>query len=170
VNGPGFDPNWSPDGKKLVFAPFEYALVPKQDRHVSIVDLETGQVQMVPGSEELFSPRWSPDMRHLIALRFEQNQPVIYDFETGRWADVDARFFGFPTWSKDSKYVYGIMSAPTKLVRIEVATRKVEEIRTIKEFSLTGNLSPGVFWSPDGEPVVLASQSTAEIYRIDVDW
>jgi Tol biopolymer transport system component/DNA-binding winged helix-turn-helix (wHTH) protein len=171
VNGPGFDPNWSPDGKKLVFAPLNWGdPVPEQDRHVSIVDLETGQVQMVPGSEEMFSPRWSPDGKHLVAIRLPQFQPAIYDFETRRWADVDAKFFGFPTWSKDSKYVHGMWNNPFTLVRIEVATRKLEEIRSIKEFSLAGNLSPGVSWTPDGEPVVLASQSTVEIYRLDVQW
>ena len=47
--------------------------------------------------------------------------------------------FGFPAWSKDSKYVYGIMMAPNRLVRIGVATRKVEEIREIHEFRLDGN-------------------------------
>ncbi len=168
VNGPGFDPNWSPDGKQLVFAPWEYALVPKPDRRISIVDLETSQVRMVPGSEGMFSPRWSPDGKHLIALTFEWNQPVIYDFETRRWADVDAKFFGFPTWSRDSKYIYGGILGT--IVRIEVAVRKVEEIRSIKEFGLEGNLAPGIFWTPDGEPVVLAGQSTVEIYRLEVDW
>jgi Tol biopolymer transport system component len=105
VNGPGSDPNWSPDGKKLVFAPADP--VPKQDQHVLIVDLETGQVHMVPGSEGLFSPRWSPDGKHLVALKSEPPHPAaIYDFETGRWASLGATPFSFPTWSKDSRYVY----------------------------------------------------------------
>jgi hypothetical protein len=51
-----------------------------------------------------------------------------------------------------------------------VATRKLEEIRSIKEFDLAGTIAPGVSWTPDGEPVVLASQSTVEIYRLDVQW
>jgi len=170
VNGPGFDPNWSPDGEKLVFAPLRGEDVPKQDRHVSIVDLSTGQVQMVPGSEELFSPRWSPDGKHLVALRWDQVQPSIYDFETRHWAEVEARDFGFPSWSKDSKYVYGITWNPPRLVRIGVATRKLEEIRAINEFRLTGTKSPGVSWTPDWEAVVLADRSMSEIYRIDVDW
>jgi len=172
VNGPGFDPNWSPDGKKLVFAPLSLDAVPKQDRHVSLVDLETGQVQMVPGSEEMFSPRWSPDGKRLVAISLPKFQPAIYDFETRRWenVDVDTKIFGFPTWSKNSKYVYGMRYGPTRLARIEVATRKLEEIRSIKEFDLAGTIAPGVSWTPDGEPVVLASQSTVKIYRLDVQW
>ena len=88
--GPGFDPNWSPDGKKIVFAPVDYWLVPKQERHISIVDLQTGELVIVPGSEDMFSPRWSPDGKNLVALRSEQNQPAIYDFEARRWSEVDA--------------------------------------------------------------------------------
>jgi dipeptidyl aminopeptidase/acylaminoacyl peptidase len=173
VNGFGFDPNWSPDGKKLVFAPYgPPARLSNQDRHVFIVDLETGTVEMVPGSEEMFSPRWSPDGKRLVALRLAGNLLVLYDFETKRWADVDSngREFGFPIWSKDSRYVYGFRSTSNSLIRLDVAARKVEETRTIKEFRLAGNIFPGVSWTPDEEAVVLSDLSTSEVYRIDVDW
>ncbi len=169
VNGPGFDPNWSPDGKKLVFAPWDWlGLVPMQDRRVSIVDLATGAVQMVPGSEQVFSPRWSPDGKHLVALGA---RTALYDFETRRWTYVDAEGFGFPIWSKDSRYVYGFrQQLPSALVRLDVATRKAAEIRTVKEFRLTGSLGRGASWTPEGEAVVLSDLSTSEVYRIDVDW
>ena len=169
ASGPGFDPNWSPDGKKLVFAPYVDDVVPKQDRHVSVVDLETGRVQMVPGSENMFSAHWSPDGKHLVALPYQNVGPAIYDFETQHWADAKTKIFAFPTWSKDSKYVYGMLWVPVRLARIEVATRKLEEIRSIKEFGLAGTIAPGVSWTPDGEAVVLADRSTQEVYRLDVE-
>jgi Tol biopolymer transport system component len=168
VGGPGFDPNWSPDGKSLVFAPLNQE-VAAQDHHISIANLETGEVRMVPGSEDLFTPRWSPDGKHLVAARAESVQPVIYDFETGRWSNLIRDIFGFPKWSQDSKYVYGMMPPQRRLVRIEVATGTVEEIRRITEFELTGNLSPGVSWTPDFEPVVLSNKSSREIFRIDIE-
>ena len=52
--------------------------------------------------------------------------------------------------------------------RLDVATRKVEEIRTIKEFRLTPSNGWGVSWTPDGEPIVLAHLRTWDIYRIDL--
>ena len=168
VPGPGSDPNWSPDGKKLVFGT-EFVNVPTKERHVSIVDLETGQVQMVPGSEGLFSPRWSPDGKKLVALRIAPPLPVIYDFTTKRWSGAGATPLGYPKWSKDSKYVDAITGVPYRLVRIEAATGKLEEIRSIKEFRLTGTIGFGVSWTPNWEAVVLADRSASGIYRIEVE-
>ena len=105
-----------------------------------------------------------------MALRWEGTSNAIYDFATGRWTDVDVKDFGFQAWSKDSKYVYGIAALPDRLLRVEVATRKLEKVRSIEEFRLAGNMVAGVSWTPDMEPVILADQSTSEIYRIDVDW
>ena len=66
--------------------------------------------------------------------------------------------------------MYGMHYVPVRLARIDVATRKLEEIRSIKEFQTTGTIGNGVSWTPDGEPVVLADRSTQEIYRLDVEW
>jgi Tol biopolymer transport system component len=168
VNGVGFDPNWSPDGKKLVFAPFDIlGRTPKQEQHVSIVDLETGAVEMAPGSEGMFSPRWSPDGKRLVAFPAQGGHAFIYDFDTRRWADA-GKGLAFPTWSKDSRYVYGSWMGAYSLVRTQVATGKVEEIRKIKEFRLTGPIGWGVSWTPEGEPVVLADLSAGDVYRIEL--
>jgi hypothetical protein len=61
------------------------------------------------------------------------------------------------------------MSTPSRLVRIEAATRKVQEIRSITEFRLTGSPYAVISWTPDGEAVVLADMSTSEIYRVNVE-
>jgi len=169
VNGPGFTPEWSPDGTKLVFASLNLENVPKQGQHVSIVDLETGQVQVVPGSEGLISPRWSPDGKHLVALTLDGRQPVIYDFETGRWTIVDAKVFGFPKWSKDSRYVYGIMGNPPMLARIEITTRKVEEDPHHQRVPFDRKPRRRCLLDSGWGGLVLADHSTSEIYRIEVE-
>jgi DNA-binding winged helix-turn-helix (wHTH) protein/Tol biopolymer transport system component len=169
VNGPGFDPNWLPDGKKLVFAPYEYRMVPRQDRHISIVDLATGKIEKVPGSDDMYSARSSPDGKQIVAFNWVTSGTFLYDLESGNWVKVHEMAVAYPKWSKDSKYIYGILGPQSELVRIEVATRRVEELRTIKEFRLTGSMYPGVSWTLDWEPIVLADLSTNEIYRIEVE-
>jgi hypothetical protein len=54
-------------------------------------------------------------------------------------------------------------------VRIEVATRKVEEIHKVTEFAREGVLFPGVSWTPDDEPIVLKDLTTSQLYCIDRD-
>jgi dipeptidyl aminopeptidase/acylaminoacyl peptidase len=169
VQGAGFDPTWSPDGKRLAFAPYETAFVPKDKRHISIVNLETGEVEPVAGSEDLFSSRWSPDGRHLVAFNQVNGQTMIYDFLTKRWMGTNAKDFGFYTWSKDNKHVYGLFQEGNALARLEVASGMVERIRSVKEFRMAGSLYPGTSWTPEFEPIVLMDTSTNEIYRIDLE-
>jgi hypothetical protein len=50
-----------------------------------MLTLETGQVTIVPGSQELFSPRWSPDGRFIAALSFDSQRMVLFEFATAEW-------------------------------------------------------------------------------------
>ncbi len=170
VTGPAGDASWSPDGKQLAFAPLIYEGT-KEQQHVSIVNLETGAVEAVPGSDNLTSARWSPDGKRLVALSCDKTWPYVYSFATQKWAVLQPREEGSPEWSRDSQSVYFIeWGREGRLVRIEVGTGKVEEVRTLTEFSITGVLSAaGAFWTPDGEPIVLKKLSSSQIYRIERD-
>ena len=168
VPGPAFDPSWSPDGKRLAFAPLA-GEVSKEQQHVSIVELETGAVQTVPGSEGYCFANWSPDGSCLAAVTCDKQWPFLYSFATQKWSELWPNRLGLNHWSKDSRYLYGLAEPGRTIVRIEVATRKEEEIHRITGFSLTGVLGVGAYWTPDEEPVVLKSMTSIQIYRIDRD-
>ena len=71
------------------------------------------------------------ELRQDLALRLQ-----LCDSEMGRPA---AERRGFPEWSRDSRSVYFMEWGPeARLVRIEVGTGKVEEVRTLTEFPITG--------------------------------
>src|SRR5208283_4631434 len=108
AEGPGFDPSWSPDGKRIAFAPNMQAdTAPKEQRHVSIVNLETGAAEAVPGSDDIWSTVWSPDGRWLVGIA--QNgpalKPVVYNFTTRQWTQLAEKVMAHFRWSKDSRYV-----------------------------------------------------------------
>ena len=169
VPGPAFDPTWSPDGKRLAFAPY-IGQVPKVEQHVSIVNLETGAVEAVPGSDNLWSTRWSPDGKWLAALSADKLWPYIYSFATQKSAVLQPGHHGFPHWTRNSRSVYLKEWVPEeRLVRIEVATGKVEEFRKLSDFETTGVIGFGAFWTPEEEPVVLKVVSIRQIYRIERD-
>ena len=69
-NLPQADPGWSPDGKQMVFGRF---LRPAR-RALQLLDLNSKQVSIIPGSQGLYSPRWSPDGRYLAALTTDADE------------------------------------------------------------------------------------------------
>ena len=56
--------------------------------NVNMVDLRTGKISPVPGSEGIFSPHWSPDGRHLAALSSANTSVLLFDFETRKWSEL----------------------------------------------------------------------------------
>jgi Tol biopolymer transport system component len=171
VEGSAFDPSWSPDGKRIALAPCLGADTPsREQRHVSIVNLETGAVEAVPGSDSIWATVWSPDGKWLagMAQNGPASHPVVYSFATRRWTQLAEKETGAFHWSKDSRFLSGLTIGPvTEIVRIEIATRKMETVRAITDFNLTGVLDPSASWTPEDEPIVQKNVSSSQIYRIE---
>ena len=74
-NLPQTDPGWSPDGKQMVFGRNIH-----QPASLQLLDLNSKQVSIIPGSQGLYSPRWSPDGRYLAALTTAQTKIVVCEF------------------------------------------------------------------------------------------
>jgi len=63
ATGAGFNPSWSPDGRKLVFADEAVAYQPSSRLSKSalhVVDLDTSQIVTIPGIYDGVQPAWSP--------------------------------------------------------------------------------------------------------------
>ena len=140
------DPNWSPDGKSVVFWS-ALAFPVGEDMWIDIVDLRTGKVSVVPGSEGLVSPHWSPNGRYLAASGHNQNL-MLFDFETHKWLELANVPTAFPSWSRDGKYVhFHSFGDDAALYRVRVSDHKLERIVSLKEIRLTiGSVGPGAAW------------------------
>src|SRR5271155_3446005 len=65
------------------------------------------QITDIPGSAGMFSPRWSPDGRFIAALSTHVGVLKVCDLETHRWSTIlSHEGIGFPSWSRDSRYLY----------------------------------------------------------------
>jgi len=56
------DPSYFPDGKTVAFGRQQ---IIGQSTSIKLLDINTGQLQTVSGSEGICCPRWSPDGRYV---------------------------------------------------------------------------------------------------------
>ena len=169
-NLPQVDPGWFPDGKQLAFG-----RNPVEKATIQLLDLNSKQVSVIPGSQGLYSPRWSPDGRYLAALSINWRKIVIFDFKRQKWSDWVSGHGQprYPAWSRDGKYLYfETRSTDTPgYYRIQLGQTRPELVVDLKDLHqfygpLMGSWS-GI--TPDGSPLFVRDTSTDEIYALDLD-
>jgi len=162
------DPVFSSEGMQIALGDIGSARV------IRVVDLQTHQVSIVPGSEGWFSPRWSPDGRYLAALSQDSLKAAFFDLKNQKWSDPISENapIGFPTWSKDSKYLYfDEGGAEPSFRRIKFGAPSSEMLFPLKGIYRAGSDMVGE-WSgltPDGLPLFTRDISIQEIYALDVE-
>jgi Tol biopolymer transport system component len=162
------DPVFSSDGVQLAFGDVGAG------RALRLVDLQTHRVSSVPGSEGWFSPRWSPDGRTIAALSQDSLKVAFFDCKNQKWSEsiAEPAVIGFPTWSRDSKYLYfDEGGADPTFRRIKVGAVSSETLFRLNGISRAGSNMVGE-WSgltPDGLPLFTRDMSIQEIYALDVE-
>jgi DNA-binding winged helix-turn-helix (wHTH) protein/WD40 repeat protein len=163
------DATWMPDNKSVVFGPWKGG----ESRGVKVLDLSTNRVTPLPGATEMWSPRVSPDGRYIAALSQQDSKLMLFDMTTQKWQELSALYSGYPSWSRDGKFLYfqdwgsGGLS-PLRVVRLRLSDRKLEtifDLRTLDRLSIGTYMS----WSglaPDDSVLLSRNISTQEIYAL----
>jgi len=168
------NPSWAPDGNSVIFGESQFSSA----RKISSVDLRTGRVSIIPGSEGLYyGPNVSPDGRFILAQTPGKGKLLLFDRHTQKWSSlVDSETIhpGWPRWSSDGRYVYFAMmmerTRQQQLYRVQVANRKIELMATVEvPGGTTGVWSPSFSIAPDGSPLLLRDLNIVEIFALDVE-
>jgi len=165
------DVDWSADGTQLVFGRLSEQ-VSTEPINIQLLDLGSGKLSVLPGSENLFSPRWSPDGRYIAALTADYKALLLFDVQSQKWShwvDEPKGVISFPAWASDSKSIY--FTEQPDVRRVAVGASHSEVIANLQNLRLFrgrwGNWS-GV--SPDGSPLFVRDISTQELYALDIQW
>lgn len=158
------DPNWSPDGTKIIFAGESN----DPSSAIRILDLPTGKISSLPASNGLYSPRWSPDGRYASAFSADSKTLLLFDFQTQKWAELASGSLSWLNWSHDGKYVYVLdFRGKNAVVRIRVSDKAVEQVADLKDFSSTGRYGVALALTPDDQPLLLHDTGTQDVYSLD---
>lgn len=162
-----YDPTWSEDGKSLAFGRTRLQSQTKLD--IEVLDLATRQVVPLPASDGLWSPRWSPDGRYMTALSADTRRLLVFDFRSQKWTELAKADFGYPAWSRDSKYIYfDTLGKDAAFCRVRIRDRKMERIVSLEEIPRKmGAFGPWAGLAPDGSPLLTRDASFDEIYALD---
>ena len=165
------DPDWSADGRQLVFGREADMMGKENGPHdLELFDLASRKVQELAGSENIFSPRWSPDGRWIVALSLDQTRLVLYSFASRSWKTLFTGGAADPVWSSDSKslYFHAFAEAGSPIVRISLDGNS----HPIADLTKLG-LSEGdnYFFSgvtPTGSPLVKPRIGTGNLYSVQL--
>jgi DNA-binding winged helix-turn-helix (wHTH) protein/Tol biopolymer transport system component len=163
------DATWMPDNKSIVFGPWKGG----DSRGIKVLDSNTNQVSALLGATEMWSPRVSPDGRYIAALSQQDSKMMLFNTKTQKWEELSANYSGYPSWSRDGKFLYFQdwnrgSGYPSRVVRIRIGDRKLETVVDLKSLD---RLSIGTFmsWSglaPDDAVLLSRNNSTQEIYAV----
>ena len=155
---------WSPDGHQMAgtstSADGKFVLV--------ILNLDTRQDTIIPGSVGLFEPRWSPDGRYIAAADFNNLQLKLFDLKTGKWLILtQPGIADCPEWSGDSEFIYfRRVSGDTGLFRIRISGGRAEKIVDLKDWHDAGWFGRYMGLDPTDAPLLLRDIGSADIYAL----
>lgn len=161
---PQLDPNWSPDGSKVVFGGESN----NPTSAIRILDVASGQVSTIAGSQGLYSPRWSPDARYISAFSADSEHLLLFDFQAQKWTELAEGSLSWLNWSHDSQHVYVLdFKAKDAVVRIRISDHKIEQVADLKNLATAGRYGSCLALAPDDSPLLLRDTGTQDVYSVD---
>lgn len=162
--------DWRTDGRQIVMDVQQ--MESNQDPDIRILDLESGKLAKLPGSDGLIEPRWSADGRYIAALNPKKKQVLLYDCKRQIWLVLaEANFPAALRWSPsgDALYLQDVDEVEESIFRVPMATREAERVVRLGDLLSLG-AARGIFTglSPDGSVYVTVDHGDVDVYAVDL--
>jgi eukaryotic-like serine/threonine-protein kinase len=172
-------PNWSPDGNSLIFGNTPSGLEGAAPTAIHRLDLGTGKVTTLSGSEGYWAPMLSPDGEYLAAIS-KNGRLALFEFRTQHWTELmQAPAIAIPCmecvnppkWSHDGRYVYFTSNDGSEdaFYRFDMKTQHAQRVAGLASVKRPRSQSFGGWTglAPDDSPLALRDISSYEIYALD---
>lgn len=162
--------DWRTDGRQIVLDVQEVESGREPD--IRILDLDTGKLIKLLGSEGLIEPRWSADGRYIAALNPKKKQVYLYDCKLEKWSVLsEANFPATLHWSPsgDALYYQDVDEVEESIFRVPMATRETERVIRLGDLLSSGAtrcMFTGL--SPDGSVYVTVDHGDVDVYSVDL--
>lgn len=97
---------------------------------------------------------------------------MLFDVSAQKWTKPCDCTVGYPTWSRDGKYLYFLYypapDAPYRIVCLRLSDLKIDDVAEISKIGRFAEQWFGL--APDGSPLLARDISTQEIYALEMDW
>jgi len=154
------NPNWSPDGREILFSK-------NDDLYVMNAD-GSGRVNLADGGQGIFEHRWSPDGRMIAYVDSRQEGLDVVDDLWAMQADgagkvkLAERAFNF-SWSRDGRIVY------TSVADLGDVHLRIINADGSGDVRLTDRAAFQPAWSPDGGQIAFVTLGDKDIFLINPD-
>jgi Tol biopolymer transport system component/DNA-binding winged helix-turn-helix (wHTH) protein len=170
----GGQPNWSADGRFIIFARWTMSDTQVRESSIYLLDLSSGHLQMIPGSESCEGPQWSPDGRYVAAANKKDQKLALFDFQRHEWLELaDGTPYGWGIrWSADGTFVYyqHLYSEEQPIFRVRLSDHKIEQVTSSRQILRADALSYSMTGlTPDDSPLASLVRRNSDIYALELD-
>ena len=166
------EPDWAPTGKKLVFSQFpEVENTSPGKGSIRVLDLNTHQISIVPGSEGRYWAHWSPDGRYIAAASAEgQGALSVFEVAPQKWTTLSQVGGAILGWSRNNRYIY--FDHNNAIERVTASGGNLETVVSLKGIQRGTGILGFQSWAgltPDDSVLLLREASHQEIYSLALD-
>jgi Tol biopolymer transport system component/DNA-binding winged helix-turn-helix (wHTH) protein len=170
MKGATLSGDWSPDSRSIVMDYEE--LGAEGDSYLQILDVSSGTVTKLKGTESLWQPRWSPDGKHLAAVDQRGHRIMVSDERGLDWKYLaEAKNPREIYWSADGRWLYfqDLGDEEQSVFRVHLGSSKTQKIMGFRAWLESGASQchfTGV--GPGGSLYATIDHGGTDLYAMDL--